>query len=81
MISMAPPFVLRLSKDERRVFQRNRIVLFVTRDCVLRIFLAHVESDSCVIHRSSLELVDTCEYLFDSIAELFFFEIRDWMFS
>ena len=25
MISNAPPFVLRLSKDERRVFQRNHI--------------------------------------------------------
>ncbi len=24
MISPAPPFVLRLSKDERRVFQQNR---------------------------------------------------------
>jgi len=26
MISHAPPFVLRLSKDERRVFQQNQIV-------------------------------------------------------
>src|SRR5574341_823783 len=28
MISMAPPFVLRLSKDERRVFQQNRTLNF-----------------------------------------------------
>jgi len=27
MISPAPPFVLRLSKDERRVFQQNQIVM------------------------------------------------------
>ena len=27
MISTAPPFVLRLSKDERRVFQQNLIVM------------------------------------------------------
>ena len=27
MISEAPPFVLRLSKDERRVFQQNLIVM------------------------------------------------------
>jgi hypothetical protein len=26
MISTTPPFVLRLSKDERRVFQQNRIL-------------------------------------------------------
>jgi hypothetical protein len=26
MISTAPPFVLRLSKDERRVFQQNQII-------------------------------------------------------
>ena len=26
MISRAPPFVLRLSKDERRVFQQNRVL-------------------------------------------------------
>jgi len=26
MISIAPPFVLRLSKDERRVFQQNRFL-------------------------------------------------------
>jgi len=25
MISTAPPFILRLFKDERRVFQQNRI--------------------------------------------------------
>jgi len=27
MVSSAPPFVLRLSKDERRVYQQNRILL------------------------------------------------------
>ena len=27
IISTAPPFVLRLSKDERRVFQQNRLLL------------------------------------------------------
>ena len=26
MISTDPPFVLRLSKDERRVFQRNHVI-------------------------------------------------------
>ena len=31
MISTALPFVLRLSKDERKVFQQNRILLFVNR--------------------------------------------------
>jgi hypothetical protein len=28
MISTAPPFVLRLSKDERMVFQRNQFMKF-----------------------------------------------------
>jgi hypothetical protein len=28
MISMAPPFVLRLSKDERRVFQQNQLLTY-----------------------------------------------------
>jgi len=27
MISTAPPFVLRLSKDERRVFQQNHVIM------------------------------------------------------
>ena len=27
MISHAPPFVLRLSKDERRVFQQNHLIV------------------------------------------------------
>jgi hypothetical protein len=29
MISTAPPFVLRLSKDERRVFQQNQVTISV----------------------------------------------------
>ncbi len=37
MISEAPPFVLRLSKDERKVFQQNRQYLGLTPDpmCLL----------------------------------------------
>jgi hypothetical protein len=41
LISTAPPFVLRLSKDERRIFQQNQLLAL---DARLRTFLVTVHA-------------------------------------
>ena len=53
MISIALPFVLRLSKDERRVFQQNRNT---TADCQAMLRRIRTEKGRCVIARPDPEI-------------------------
>src|SRR3990172_8111068 len=54
MISHAPPFVLRLSKDERKVFQQNRIMLI----CVCRPLMVAKRLDKCLEIRNDRDAVE-----------------------